>query len=219
MADALAWASLPTGASPAWLGFRMSVVRGIHRLPAHPRRERPSPAVGVAARHVPSGGAVPVLRCRHRRADGIDPAAADPAAGGHDRDPNRVAVSHRPTRPTSRSGLGCCGCVMPRAARSDWSHCIPSRSTCWWPTGVTVTIVFSQPVSSALFVSTSGQRLNYVNVCATFITLVRRAALTPRPAPCRPRLYDLRHSFAVRTLLEWYRDRAAIASRLPLLST
>jgi hypothetical protein len=28
VADALAWASLPVGASPAWLGFRMGVVRG-----------------------------------------------------------------------------------------------------------------------------------------------------------------------------------------------
>jgi hypothetical protein len=52
---------------------------------------------------------------------------------------------------------------------------------------------FPQPLSPALFVSTTGQRLNYVNVCATFITLVRRAGLAPRPAPCRPRLHDLRH--------------------------
>lgn len=53
--------------------------------------------------------------------------------------------------------------------------------------------VFPQPVSPALFVATNGQRLHYVNFCATFIRLVHRAGLAPRPAPCRPRIHDLRH--------------------------
>src|SRR5450759_1710697 len=35
---------------------------------------------------------------------------------------------------------------------------------------------------------------------------------------CSPRLHDLRHSFAVGTLLDWCRDDADIAARLPLLS-
>ena len=36
---------------------------------------------------------------------------------------------------------------------------------------------------------------------------------------CRPRPHDLRHSFAVRTLIDWYRDGGALESRLPWLST
>ncbi len=35
----------------------------------------------------------------------------------------------------------------------------------------------------------------------------------------RPRLHDLRHSFATTTLLGWYRDDGDVAARLPLLST
>jgi integrase/recombinase XerD len=35
----------------------------------------------------------------------------------------------------------------------------------------------------------------------------------------RPRAHDLRHSFAVRTLLGWYRDGADVAALLPRLST
>ena len=35
----------------------------------------------------------------------------------------------------------------------------------------------------------------------------------------RVRPYDLRHSFAVRTLLDWYRAGLDVEARLPLLST
>jgi integrase len=31
-------------------------------------------------------------------------------------------------------------------------------------------------------------------------------------------VHDLRHSFAVATLRDWYRDRADVAARMPLLS-
>jgi integrase/recombinase XerD len=37
---------------------------------------------------------------------------------------------------------------------------------------------------------------------------------------CRRRHnHDLRHAYAVRTLLEWYRDGVDVQARLPLLST
>jgi integrase len=76
-----------------------------------------------------------------------------------------------------------------------------------------------RPSTPALLVSTPGTRLSYVNVSATFVKLVRRAGLAPRSASCRPRPHDLRHSFAVDTLLDWYRDGGDVAARLPLLST
>ena len=75
------------------------------------------------------------------------------------------------------------------------------------------------PDTPALLVSTPGTRLAYVNVNATFVKLVGRAGLKPRSASCRPRPHDLRHSFAVATLLDWYRDGGDVAARLPLLST
>jgi integrase len=34
-----------------------------------------------------------------------------------------------------------------------------------------------------------------------------------------PEVADFRHGFAVRTLLEWYRDGLDVQARLPLLST
>ena len=38
-------------------------------------------------------------------------------------------------------------------------------------------------------------------------------------APARPRVHDLRHSFAVRTLARWYRAGEDVAALLPRLST
>jgi len=35
----------------------------------------------------------------------------------------------------------------------------------------------------------------------------------------KPRIHDLRHSFAVRCLVSWYREGAAVQSRLQWLST
>jgi integrase len=76
-----------------------------------------------------------------------------------------------------------------------------------------------QPVDPAFFVSTVGTRLLYCNVHVTWLNLVRRTGLSPRSASCRPRPHDLRHSFAVRTLLGWYQDGVDVQARMPALST
>jgi integrase len=70
----------------------------------------------------------------------------------------------------------------------------------------------------SFFVSRAGTRLIYNNVHANFLTLVRRAGLSKR-RPRRPRIQDLRHTFAVKTLLGWYKAGLNVESRLPLLST
>ena len=45
------------------------------------------------------------------------------------------------------------------------------------------------------------------------------AASQPRSAACRPRLHDLRHGFAVNTILDGYRDGDDPGARLAILST
>ncbi len=76
-----------------------------------------------------------------------------------------------------------------------------------------------KPATPSLFVSPRGLRLCSSTFHDTFRTLVRHAVLEGRGQRCRPRPHDLRHSFAVRTLLGWYRDKADVDARLPLLST
>jgi integrase len=73
--------------------------------------------------------------------------------------------------------------------------------------------------TSAAFVSTAGTRLIYCNVHNAFHRLVRLAGLTPRSASCRPRIHDLRHSFAVRAMLDAYAAGQDGQTRLTLLST
>jgi integrase len=69
----------------------------------------------------------------------------------------------------------------------------------------------------SFFLSTKGTRPIYECVRETFITLRRTAGLEPTARPA-PRIHDLRHSFAVRTLLDWHRAGVDVAARLPLLS-
>lgn len=79
---------------------------------------------------------------------------------------------------------------------------------------------FPRPKSDAFFVSTLGTRLHYSNVSAVFRRLVQEMGLAaPQPGHRPPRLHDLRHRFAIVTLLEWYRQGLDVQPRLPLLST
>lgn len=73
--------------------------------------------------------------------------------------------------------------------------------------------------SAALLVSSTGARLLYCNVQETFTTLAQAAGLVPRSSACRPRLHDLRHRFAVLTLLDWYRTGADARAGMLALSS
>ena len=71
--------------------------------------------------------------------------------------------------------------------------------------------------SPSFFISTAGTRLFYANVHETFLRLLYTAGLgshRPRPTP-----HDLRHSFAVQTVVGWYRNGDDVEARLPLLTT
>lgn len=73
--------------------------------------------------------------------------------------------------------------------------------------------------TAAVFTSAAGTRLIYCNVHLAFKRIVAHAGLHPRSVNCRPRPHDLRHTFAVNTLLDAYRTDENPATRLPLLST
>lgn len=73
------------------------------------------------------------------------------------------------------------------------------------------------PRSSSFLLSLAGTRLNYKNVHFSFLRLVQYAGLAEYRS--RPRLHDLRHTFAVITLVRWYREGVDVEARLPALST
>ena len=76
-----------------------------------------------------------------------------------------------------------------------------------------------RPSSSSFFISENGTRLWYGTVNRWFLVLSRRIGLREPGASCGPRLYDLRHRFAIRTLVDWYRSDLAVDAHLPELAT
>jgi len=72
--------------------------------------------------------------------------------------------------------------------------------------------------TTAVFVSPGGQRLSYQRFSKAFVSLLDTTGLSTVPGR-RPRIHDFRHSFAVRTILGWYRDDGDVHALLPRLST
>ncbi|MEV7597268.1 tyrosine-type recombinase/integrase [Kitasatospora sp. NPDC089797] len=70
----------------------------------------------------------------------------------------------------------------------------------------------------AFFISLTAKRLIYACVHPVFRALVDTAGVG-LDALHRPRLHELRHTFAVRTLLHWYRTEDNIQEKIPSLST
>ena len=69
-----------------------------------------------------------------------------------------------------------------------------------------------------MFVSLRGTRVIYESVWPTFRRLCDQTGIGAGSA-VTPRIHDFRHSFAVRTLLDWYRAGVDVPSRLAWLST
>lgn len=78
--------------------------------------------------------------------------------------------------------------------------------------------VHPMPTTVSFFVSTRGNRMVYPTLHAVFRNLCDGAGIGAQ-ASSRPRIHDLRHTFAIRTLIGWYRAGEDVEARLPVLST
>lgn len=224
---AVQWATLPTGVSPLWHAQRLSVVRCFARwrhsidsntevppadvLPSRSRRATPYlysvadiAALLAAAGQLGSPLAAVTMQTflglmfstgmRRGEALGLDRRDLDQATGVLT---VRKAKFHKPRQlPLHASTVAA---LTAYAARRDQ--------------------LCPRPRTAALFVSTTGARLAATTVSQTFRTLLRQTGIGQRSPACRPRIHDARHSFAVTTLLGWYRDGTDVQGRLPLLST
>lgn len=224
---ALAWATLPPQGSPGWLARRLRAVRGFARYlqTLDPATEIP-PAELLPAR---SGRATPYL---YSDAEIV----ALMAAARQLAPPLRSA-----TFETLIGLLAVTGLRIGEAMRLDRADVDPtkrlltvrdskygkSREVLLHQSTVDALGSYGQrrdrlcrgPRAPSFFVSTRGTRLIHSTIYPTFRTLLRQAGLAQRSSSCRPRVHDLRHSFAVETLLGWYRDGGDVSVRMPLLST
>jgi integrase/recombinase XerD len=73
--------------------------------------------------------------------------------------------------------------------------------------------------ASYLFASRTGSPMRRADVYLTFYRLSRQIGLRGPSASHGPRLHDMRHRFALKTMLGWYRNGQEIERRLPTLST
>ncbi len=74
-----------------------------------------------------------------------------------------------------------------------------------------------RPRSGAFFLSSVGTTLTRSGVDKTFRQIT--IAIGVRTATVRPRVHDLRHSFAVDTLIRWYRSGVNLDAHIGVLST
>jgi integrase/recombinase XerD len=227
-ADAtLAWAMLPTRASRHWWALRVSVVRGfatyLHGI--DPRVEIP-----------PSG----LIRCGACRATPYLYSDAEIGsliqAAAELRPRLRAATYQTLIGLLAISGIRIGeaiaadeqdldvenGLLLVRHAKFDKQRLVPLH-----PTAVRALARYlrvrdqlcPRAGSPALFISTAGTRLLHSNVSLTFARLASQVGLTRRSAGCRPRIHDLRHAFAVHTVLDWYATGADVPAMMPRLST
>lgn len=73
--------------------------------------------------------------------------------------------------------------------------------------------------SEYLFVTHFGGRLDSGDVRRKFYAMSKKIGLRETGQNCGPRIHDLRHRFAVRSLLNWYRAGEDVEKYLPVLST
>ncbi len=223
---ALAWVSAPPKASAGWLGMRLTVVRGFARW-----LQASDPAT-----EVPPLGWLPPRRRTTPYLYSADDVAALLAAARRVRWPLSAA-----TYETLIALLAVTGMRIGEAIRLDRSDLSPgeglltisdskfgkSRQLLLHPGTVSALGCYLRrrgelspaPGEPAVFVHPAGNRLNYEAGQQMFKVLLGRAGIRPRSDRCRPTIHGLRHSFAVNTLIRWYREGADVQARLPQLST
>jgi integrase/recombinase XerD len=75
------------------------------------------------------------------------------------------------------------------------------------------------PHGTSFFITCTGRSIHPNLARKTFWKLLDRAGIHTPPGRRRPRIHDLRHTFAVNTYLRWYRDGADVQANAPVLST
>lgn len=223
---ALAWATLPAG-SAAWWSSRLCIVRGfaayMHTI--DPVNEVPAPDLLPCPPH----RATPYLYSQEQIAALI-------AVARTLRTPLRVATFQTLLGLLAVTGMRIGeavgldqedfdapnACLLVRGAKFGKSRELPLHPS----TAAALRRYLRRadrpspsPGTSPLLITIVGTRLRVSDAQRTFKTLRCRAGINARSASCRPRLHDLRHSFAVATVLDGYHADEDVGRRLALLAT
>ena len=75
------------------------------------------------------------------------------------------------------------------------------------------------PHGTSFFITCTGRSIHPNLARKTFWKLLDRAGIHTPSGRRRPRIHDLRHTFAVNTYLRWYRNGVDVQANAPVLST
>ena len=78
--------------------------------------------------------------------------------------------------------------------------------------------IYSTTDTEAFFVSDQGTRLTIWSVRGAFIGLSKKVGLRAPSDTHGPRIHDMRHTFAVKSLLRWYQEGVCVDQKIALLS-
>ncbi len=224
---AIAWATLPPNAESGWRAQRLGMARGFARfqqafdpdtevpplglLPGRPRR--PAPYLYSAAQ------IASLMEAARGFGSPLRSATVETFIGLLAVTGLRVGEAIRLDRPDVDFKLGL---VMVRNSKLGKSRSVPvhpSTTEALRDYSVRRDGLCRRPNAPSFFVSTRGTRLLPGPLRTAFVEVVHRAGLPARSRGAGPRLQDLRHTFAVQTLLRWYGRGDEVEPDLPLLST
>lgn len=226
ISDALAWATAPNGTSPYWHGWRLGAVRGwsryLHALDTAHEVIPHDLIPGTYPRTTPfvfttAETAALLTTATHRRyalsaatyttllgllaTTGIRPGEAFALTRDAVDLPAGVLTIVRSKNGTSRR-LGLHNTTV--TALRDYAE----RRDILWP----------RPASPFFLLSVRGTPLHPTVADRTFRDLACAANVTARLDGTRPLLRSFRHTFAITTLLGWYRDGIDVDAAMPALS-
>jgi integrase len=223
---ALRWAQQPSGASPRWWAKRLSAVRCFarHHRAFDPRTEVPPPDLipyraSRLSPHLYTDGEIAALMHEARALRPTLKAATYAtllgllAATGI-RVGEALALDDGDV--DSRRSL-----LTIRHAKFQKTRLVPVHASTLAALEAYVALrdhLFPRRRGPCFFVSGVGTRVLHQNFHQVFLRLIRFAGIDAGRGR-RPRLHDLRHTFAVNTLRDWYRSGADAERRLPSLST
>jgi len=227
IAHALCWAKQPVNGSPCWWAFRLGVARSFARYLRALDPETEVPPAGLVPE--PSHRIVPYIYSDE------DIARLLQAAG-------RLPPEHRADTYQTLIGLmAVTGMRVSEAVGLDRddldvdqalltihnSKFGKSRQLPLHSSTMEALVAYARrrderrprPKAPSFFTSTIGTRVLRDNVCTVFPRLVRDVGLASPQSGRRPRLHDLRHTFAVRRVIGWYQKGLDVERQMPLLST
>jgi integrase/recombinase XerD len=222
---AISWARLPAQARPNHWAARLAVARGFARYlqTIEPATEVPPTGVFPARRHRPA----PYLWSRRDIGGLLDGARAL-------RSPLRAATYEALFGLLAVSGMRVgeaagldrddvdlpTGIITIREAKLDRARLVPLHETTTAALRAYATErdrLCPAPRSVAFFVSSAGTRLNRSGIASTLRRITTAMGL--RNATLGPTAHQLRHSFAVRTLIGWQRSGVSVDEHIATLST